>query len=514
MNKHLRRTKIIATLGPSSNSKKNIEKLIEIGVDCFRLNFSHGSRDFHRECIKKIRETSHSKGRYCGILADLQGPKIRVGEIQDGKVHLKQGDSIILTSETVIGNAQRVSISYKELALDVRKGNQFLLDDGLLTFEVEQVNLSTQEIHCNVIYGGNLKSRKGINLPGVNLSARSLTAQDLENAFLSIEEWVDYIALSFVRKPEDIDFLKELIESQGKKRIPIIAKIERKEALDNIEGILQKADGLMIARGDLGVEMRLEKVPLIQKNLIRQCNLSTKLVITATQMLESMIQNPMPTRAEVSDVANAILDGTDAIMLSGETAVGNYPYEVVEQMIQIALEIEGSSTATSLYTRTSFYDEREYTEKTGTIEETMALSACRISKNLNVKVIFAYTHTGDSIRLLAKFHPVCPIIALCSSSKLAQEMQLVWGVIPFVRPIYKEPSSKKTTLSKKTSPKPELISDTTSENLEEWRSFLSSTFRENELNPNNLIVTTGNKKLASRDKINSVRTLHFSQFVL
>ncbi|MDH4129469.1 MAG: pyruvate kinase, partial [Spirochaetota bacterium] len=424
---HTRRTKIIATLGPASNSEEMIGNLIDAGANFFRLNFSHGTHEAHLSSVQMIRKIAKMKNQFIGILADLQGPKIRVGEIDGGGINLKTGDTLTITTRPLLGNQKEVSTTYLNLPMDIKPGDKILLDDGLLTFQVKAIDINNGDVECEVIYGGKLKSKKGINLPNVDISAPSLTEQDRVNAIFAMELDVDYFALSFVRRSEDVKDLKDLLKKHGKD-IPVIAKLERQEALDNFDAIIKIADGIMVARGDLGVEMPAEKVPMIQKQVIRKCNIAGKPVITATQMLESMIQHPKPTRAEVSDVANAILDGTDAIMLSGETAVGEYPIDAVKKMVDIAVEIELSSPI--LYSRR--HGVNQYPEDD--VEETIAMAACDIAKNLKVKTILSWTQCGCNIRLLSKFHPLSLIIALTESEKIARQVQLLWGVFPLMLP--------------------------------------------------------------------------------
>ena len=334
-----RKTKIIATLGPSSSKKEEIGKLIDAGVDIFRLNFSHGANEEKSVIIDTIRQLSDRKGKAIAILADLQGPKIRTGRMANGALPLRKGDTLSITTEEVLGRPGLISTIYKDLPNDVRPGSRILMDDGLIELKVHSVHGGVVE--CVVVEGGILKDLKGINLPGVHVSSPSLTEKDRKDLEFCLEKRVDYIALSFVRKCEDVEELKKIIAGHGQ-AIPVIAKIEKPEALRNFKSILAVADAIMVARGDLGVEIKAEKVPLIQKEIIHACNEAGKPVITATQMLESMILHPRPTRAETSDVANAILDGTDAVMLSGEIASGGNPVEAVRTMVRIALDIERS----------------------------------------------------------------------------------------------------------------------------------------------------------------------------
>ncbi len=424
---HVRRTKIIATIGPVSNNKETLTKLINEGANYFRLNFSHSNKDEHLKSIKLIRTLEKEKSKPIGILGDLQGPKIRVGKIENGYINLKEKDNIIITTRQIMGNQNEISTCYHNLPLDVKSGNKLLLDDGLISLLVKSVDIKQGNIYCEVIYGGKLKSNKGINLPDIDISAPSLTNHDIESVIFALEHNVDYIALSFVRHPKDILQLKKLIKDYGK-QTPVIAKIERKEALEQIDNIIDITDGLMVARGDLGVEMGIQKVPLLQKEIIRKCNILGKPVITATQMLESMINNPKPTRAEVSDVANAILDGTDTVMLSGETAVGNYPEKAVREMALISTEIE--LTSQILYNRRHGMD--KYVDND--IEESISQSTCDIANSLKAKTILAWTQNGEAIRLLSKYHPVCPIISLTDDNIISRQVQLSWGVISLVIP--------------------------------------------------------------------------------
>ncbi len=455
-----------------------IEKLMDVGVNCFRLNFSHGDLSSHQTHIGRIREISKRKKLHVAILADLQGPKIRIGEIEGGSIDLVAGDSLRITTRPILGNRNEVSTTYSFLPQDVNPGDRFLLDDGLLSFQVKSVDEDKGDIECEVIYGGTLKSKKGMNLPNVNISAPALTEEDKKNALFAMEHDVDYFALSFVRQPSDIQSLKELIRKKSKS-IPVIAKIERREALEDIEAIIHEADGLMVARGDLGVEIAAERVPLTQKSMIRLCNIAGKPVITATQMLESMIYNARPTRAEVSDVANAILDGTDAVMLSGETAVGKYPVEAAQKMVDIAYEIE--CTFPVLYTRRHGQSK----ELINDIEESIALGACEIAKNLDVKAIIAWTQNGHAIRLLSKYHPVCPIIALSTSEKIARQVQLSWGTLPEVIP-----------------------EDLTDEM--QWMDYCNSIINREMNDKRDLVIITETQDHDSKDKMNSLKVLSLS----
>ncbi|MBT8492694.1 MAG: pyruvate kinase, partial [Deltaproteobacteria bacterium] len=346
----MRRVKIVCTLGPATSTAERIGELIDAGMNVARLNFSHGDHQDHLKLFQTVRAEAERRNCAVAILCDLQGPKIRVGRFKDGQVRLKAGESFTITTKDIEGTSTRVSTTYPGLPQDVRVGDHLLLDDGLLTLAVTEV--ADTEVHTVVVAGGLLRNNKGINLPNVEVSAPALTEKDREDLGFALRLGADYIALSFVRRPEDVHLAQSLATADDQ-RIPIIAKIEKPEAVDRLEEIIEIADGVMVARGDLGVEMGPEKVPLIQKRIIDMTNSRAKLVITATQMLESMINNPKPTRAEASDVANAVLDGTDAVMLSGETAAGKYPIETVKTMCRIITEIE---TSPMYYTRMSMPD--------------------------------------------------------------------------------------------------------------------------------------------------------------
>ena len=417
----MRRTKIVCTLGPASSDPAVIDALVAAGMDCARLNFSHGSHETHSEMAEKVRAAASRARRPLAILADLCGPKIRVGKFPDGKVELVPGKPFVLTTEHVEGSAERASVSYEALARDVKAGDRILLDDGLLALRVESV--SGNDVCCVVETGGELGDRKGVNLPGVRLSTPALTEKDERDLRFAVDVLkVDYLALSFVRSAEDVRRAQEL--AQG---VPVIAKIEKPEAIDALDEILDQADGAMVARGDLGVELGSEKVPLLQKRIIRETNLRGKVVITATQMLDSMIRNPRPTRAEAADVANAVIDGTDAVMLSGETAAGRYPAKAVEMMHIIATEIETewveelSRTTRDL----KIVPHEDWTFPTGA-----ARAAAVLSTHMPLKAIVTFTQDGRSAALLAEYRPRAPIVAITARREVAQRLALRWGVSP------------------------------------------------------------------------------------
>jgi pyruvate kinase len=410
-----KRTKIIATIGPSSSSPSVIAKLIRAGMDAARLNFSHGDWQDHTRRIRNIRLEAEKAGKQVAIILDLQGPKLRVGDIADGAVTLRRGDTITLTTRKVLGTKDLVSVTYPRLAKDLRTNDRVLLDDGRLEFLV--VAKTRGGIRCRVVRGGLLRSRKGVNLPGVALSLPSLSRKDRADLRFGIAHGVDYIALSFVRTAEDISATRRFLKAHGAD-IPIIAKIEKPDAIHNLDVIIAAADGVMVARGDLGVEMSPEQVPLLQKRIISACNAAEKPVITATQMLESMIENPQPTRAEASDVANAILDGTDCVMLSGETAMGRYPVQSVAVMARIAEQADASVPP-------HFPDAGR-----SRTDESVAHAACRAAEEQQARAIVTFTQSGSTALLVSKHRPGMRIIAPTPFDQVARKMSLYWGVTP------------------------------------------------------------------------------------
>lgn len=424
----MRRTKIVATLGPASSDPETIEKLIQRGMDVARLNFSHGSREEHRRRLETVRESSRRSHRAVACLQDLSGPKIRTGPVSDESgVDLTENSRFILTTDPLEGTSERVSTTYRELPRDVRPGSRILLDDGLIELEVEDVE--GKDVRTRVISGGRLKSHKGINLPGVSLSVGSLTDKDREDAAFGIELDVDYMALSFVRKADDIRELKELLDQRGRPDLPVIAKIEKPEAVENLSSILDVADAVMVARGDLGVEVATEKVPTLQKQIIREANREGRPVITATQMLESMVEQPRPTRAEASDVANAILDGTDAIMLSAETAVGRHPVEAVTTMDRIARYTEGQQDGGPAWRRSDVS-----VLARASIPRAVAEAACRAADELKARYIVVFTESGATARLVSNLRPRRPILGLTPTERICHRLALLWGVVPIRAP--------------------------------------------------------------------------------
>ncbi|MBP8252958.1 MAG: pyruvate kinase [Herpetosiphon sp.] len=421
----MRRTKIVATLGPASDTEEKITALAQAGMNVARLNFSHGTHRDHAERIRVLREISIKINRPIAILQDLQGPKIRTGKLVDGQpIPLKTGEQFVITiDEDVVGAPGRVNTTYKPLPQDCKPGDRILLSDGLIELRVKECTAT--EVITDVVTGGMLREKQGINLPGVAVSAPAMTEKDREDLYFGLHEGVDYVAISFVRRAEDVVLVQNEIAAKGYKT-PVIAKIEKPEAVDNIESIVRVADGIMVARGDLGVEMPAEQVPLIQKKIILAANREGIPVITATQMLESMIVNPRPTRAEASDVANAILDGTDAVMLSGETANGAYPLEAVSMMAKIAEESEKAFV--SRLVRNEDNSEPE------TYSHAISHAASAIAASISIAAIVAFTSSGYTARLVAKDRPKVPIVAMTHEYDIYHRLALLWGVEPLLCP--------------------------------------------------------------------------------
>ncbi|MBD2427614.1 pyruvate kinase [Phormidium sp. FACHB-1136] len=416
-----RRTKIVATIGPATQTADVLRALIEAGATTLRLNFSHGSHEDHQRSIRLIRQVSFELNQPVGILQDLQGPKIRLGKFEQGAIQLAKGDPFVLTSERILGTQERACVTYDKLAEEVPVGSTILLDDGKVEMKVEAVDIEAQELHCRVVVGGLLTNNKGVNFPGVYLSIKALTEKDREDLMFGLNQGVDWVALSFVRNPQDVLEIKEIIAQAGK-NVPVIVKIEKHEAIEQMEAILSLSDGVMVARGDLGVELPAEEVPILQKRLILTANALGIPVITATQMLDSMVGNPRPTRAEVSDVANAILDGTDAVMLSNETAVGKFPVEAVATMARVAVRTEQEGLGN-----------REL-ENTGawSIPNAISQAVGRIASQLNAAAIMTLTKSGATARNVSKYRPQTPILAITPHVNVARQLQLVWGVKPLL----------------------------------------------------------------------------------
>ncbi|MDX2195168.1 MAG: pyruvate kinase [Cytophagales bacterium] len=415
------RTKIIATVGPASNTEDKLLELIKAGVDVFRLNFSHGSHEEHLKVIQLIRSINQKHDTTISILQDLQGPKIRTGEVENNGVEIVRGNKLIITTEKIVGNAQKIYTSYKAMPRDVKKGDKILIDDGNL--ELCVIDTTGEEIITEVVFGGLLKSKKGINLPNTKVSEPSLTEKDKEDLIFGLQYNLDWVALSFVRSSKDIDEIKNIIKSHNK-TTRVIAKIEKPEALEDIDKIIEKSDGLMVARGDLGVEIPMEDVPLAQKMMIKKCNAAAKPVIVATQMLESMIKNPRPTRAEAGDVANAVLDGADTVMLSAETASGNFPVESVSAMVKIIGAIEN--------TEDIYYKEYELNhESPNFLRERLIAGTCRLAKDTNAKAIINISKTGFVASMISSHRPKAPIYTFTGNRELVNTFNLMWGIRAF-----------------------------------------------------------------------------------
>lgn len=415
----MRKTKIVCTLGPASETAEVIEQLIESGMNVARFNFSHGTYDEHRHKIDLVKEAGKKLHQPVALLLDTKGPEIRIRQFAQGKILLEKGDPFVLTVQEVLGDQTRVSVTYPHLVEEVEPGSVILADDGLIQFTVDRIE--DTEIHCVVDNGGELSNNKSLNFPNVKIQLPAITEKDVEDIKFGIREGMDYIAASFVRKREDVLSIRRVLEENGGDHIQIISKIENREGLNNIDEILEVSDGIMVARGDLGVEVSPEEVPLAQKSIIKKCNEVGKPVITATQMLDSMMRNPRPTRAEVTDVANAIFDGTDAIMLSGETAAGRYPLESVQTMNRIAIKTETSQEFLARVAAHRFSGEISITN-------VISHSTCSTAEQLNASAIVTATSSGYTARMVSKFRPRAPIIAITDDVRVQRKLCLVWGV--------------------------------------------------------------------------------------
>lgn len=418
----MNKTKIVATLGPSSSDREVLREMIVAGLNVCRVNFSHGSYDQHAEVIQTVRSLNAELNANVAILADLQGPKIRTGEMENNGVMLEVGESCQIITEAILGTAKKFSINYKNLPKDVNGGEQILLDDGKLVLEVLSSDKKTT-IHCKIVQGGILSSKKGVNFPNTKISLPSLTEKDRLDLNFALEQKVDWVGLSFVRSARDIIELKHLISSQ-KGKAKVIAKIEKPEALDCIDDIIQVTDGVMVARGDLGVEVPYQRVPIIQKMLIEKCISKAKPVIVATQMMESMITNMTPTRAEVNDVANAVLDGTDAVMLSGETSVGKYPVEVINTMSNIIEEVEKTP---------ELYNKEELPDPSNErfISDSICFNACRLAQRVQAKAIITMSFSGYTAYKVSSQRPNTAIYVFTSNRTILSQLNLLWGVKAF-----------------------------------------------------------------------------------
>ncbi|WP_280769897.1 pyruvate kinase [Salipaludibacillus daqingensis] len=421
----MRKTKIVCTIGPASESKEKLTNIIEAGMNVARLNFSHGDFEEHGARIKTIREASKEAGKNVAILLDTKGPEIRTQTLEGGEAKLEQGSTVRVSMEEVVGNNELISVTYPGLIDDVHVGSVLLLDDGLIELKVTEI--TDGQLVTNVVNSGVLKNKKGVNVPNVSVNLPGITDKDAKDIEFGIEQDVDFIAASFVRRASDVFEIRQLLEKHGADHIQIIPKIENQEGVDNIDEILEVSDGLMVARGDLGVEIPPEDVPLVQKELIKKCNKLGKPVITATQMLDSMQRNPRPTRAEASDVANAIFDGTDAIMLSGETAAGTYPVESVLTMNNIAVKTETALKYEDILRKRSKESEHSVTNA-------ISQSVTHTAQNLQASAILTSTESGHTARMISKYRPKSPILAVTSSDRVSRALSLVWGVYPQVGP--------------------------------------------------------------------------------
>lgn len=421
----MRKTKIVCTIGPASESEEMLEKLMNAGMNVARLNFSHGSHEEHKARIDTIRKVAKRLNKTIGLLLDTKGPEIRTHNMKDGLIVLEKGKEVIVSMNEVEGTPEKFSVTYENLNNDVNIGSYILLDDGLVELQVKEINKDKGEVKCDILNTGELKNKKGVNLPGVKVNLPGITDKDADDIRFGIKENVDFIAASFVRRPSDVLDIRQILEEE-KAEITIFPKIENQEGIDNIEEILEVSDGLMVARGDMGVEIPPESVPMVQKDLIRKCNKLGKPVITATQMLDSMQRNPRATRAEASDVANAIYDGTDAVMLSGETAAGQYPEEAVKTMRNIAVSAEAAQDYKKLLS-----DRTKLVETS--LVNAIGVSVAHTALNLNVKAIVAATESGSTARTISKYRPHSDIIAVTPSEKTARQCAIVWGVNPVVK---------------------------------------------------------------------------------
>ena len=417
---NIKKTKIVCTLGPASENEETLRELIKNGLNVCRLNFSHGSHEEHKgrmDLVKKLREELNMP---TAILLDTKGPEIRTGKFDVPEVFLEEGQTFTITMKDVIGDKERCTVSYKGLANDVKPGDTILIDDGLVGLTVKEVN--NDDIVCEVQNSGIVKNHKGVNVPGVKVNLPAITEKDRSDIEFGIEQGIDFIAASFVRKVSDVLAIREILEENNAEHIKIISKIENQEGVENLDEIIEVSDGIMVARGDLGVEIPTEEIPVVQKLMIKKCNEAGKPVITATPMLDSMIRNPRPTRAEVTDVANAIYDGTDAIMLSGETAAGKYPVEAVKTMATIAKRAEETMR-----------NRRDKINKSKNVTDAISYATCTTAMDLEAKAILSSTASGHTARMVSKFRPDCPIVATTSNESVRRQLALTWGVLPLMR---------------------------------------------------------------------------------
>lgn len=420
----MRKTKIVCTLGPAVDDEEILKKLLLKGMNVARLNFSHGSHDEHRQRVDRLKKVRSMLGLPVPLLLDTKGPEIRIGKFENNmQVDLKDGEPFILVNEDILGDTTKVSVSYKQLYKDIKKGNRVLINDGLV--ELEVMEIKAKDVYCRVVNGGIISNNKGVNVPGVEINLPSLTEKDIADIKFAVENEFDFIAASFVRKASDVVEIKKNLEKFGGSDIKVIAKIENRQGIQNSDEIIKVADGIMVARGDLGVEIPVEEVPIVQKMLIEKCYKNGKPVITATQMLDSMMRNPRPTRAEASDVANAIYDGTSAIMLSGETAAGKYPIESIEMMAKAAEKAENSLNYWKRFTSVN-YDMMQ------SVTNAISHATCTTAMDLKAAAIITVTQTGHTARMISRFKPACPIVATTVSERVQRQLALSWGVIPYI----------------------------------------------------------------------------------
>jgi pyruvate kinase len=416
----LQKTKLVCTIGPASSPSWIIEKMIQAGMNVARLNFSHGTREEHAEVIRTIRDLSAALDIPVAILIDVPGPKPRTGRLKEKWVYIKEGDNFSLTSERVPGDEHRISVDFPAFFNDIRAGDSIFLNDGAIQLKV--ISTTNIEVNCKVVVGGLLSDNKGINVPGVRLNVSSITSEDLKHLAFAVEQGVDFVAISFVHSVADVLEIKKILQKK-RANIPIIAKIEKREGVNDIDRIITEVDGIMIARGDLGIEIPLKRVPIVQKEIIRKCNQAGKPVIVATQMLESMVGATRPTRAEVSDVANAVFDRTDAVMLSGETAVGKYPVRAVKMMASIITETEKALP----YERILLEKSEQVTAQT---DDAISYAACHMSRQLGASCIVAYTSSGSTALRVSKYRPEVPILAITPNASIVRRLALSWGIEP------------------------------------------------------------------------------------
>lgn len=420
----MQKTKMIFTIGPASDNEETLREFIKIGMNVARLNFSHGTHETHKEKIDLIKKIRNELNSSTAIMLDIKGPKIRTHNFTNDGVDLVEGQTFtFICGEEILGTNERCSISYEQLYKDVKIGGTILVDDGLLSFEIQDVK--DKNIICKALVGGKIKNHKGVNVPNISIALPSVTEKDKGDLIFGCEMGIDFVAASFIRKASDVEDVRKILNANGGEKIQIIAKIESQEGVDNIDSIIDAADGIMVARGDMGVEIPIQRVPIIQKNIIKKCNTAGKIVITATQMLDSMIRNSMPTRAEACDICNAIFDGTDAIMLSGESASGSFPIEAAKTMSKIAIETEEHLDYVYLNQRLkepAMYD----------FAEAISYSACRTSNVLHAKAIVAATTSGATAKLISKYRPKCPIIAITPHEEVRRGLSLNFGVIPLL----------------------------------------------------------------------------------